>query len=120
MRVEAQFINDFISNQNTKNCFDSIKPSKNEEILENFNSSVNFKDGRYEVSFPFKEFHQELGDNYLTSKSRLKNVFKKFKEYTELFLEYDKIINKQKNLNNVEKMTNYEVGATHYLPQTSY
>ena len=65
MRVEAQFIIDFISNQNTKNCFDSIKPSKNEEILENFNSSVNFKDGRYEVSFPFKEFHQELGDNYL-------------------------------------------------------
>ena len=65
MPVEAQFINDFISNQNTKNCFDSIKPSKNEEILENFNSSVNFKDGRYEVSFPFKEFHQELGDNYL-------------------------------------------------------
>ena len=118
---EAEFINsDFISNQNIKNCFDSMEPLKNEEVFENFNSSVNFKDRRYEVSFPFKEFHQELGDNYLTSKSCLKNVFKKFKEYTELLLEYDKIINKQKNLNNVEKMTNYEVGATHYLPQTSY
>ena len=80
MRIEAEFINsDIISNQNMKNCFDSMKPSKNEEILENFTSLVDFKDGRYEVSFPFKEFHQELVDNYLTSKGRLKNLFKKFK-----------------------------------------
>ena len=72
MRVEAEFINsDIISNQNMKNCFDSMKPSKNEET-----SLVNFKDGRYEVSLPFKEFHQELGDNYLTSKGRLKNLKK--------------------------------------------
>ena len=72
MRVEAEFINsDIISNQHMKNCFDSMKPSKNEET-----SLVNFKDGRYEVSFPFKEFHQELGDNYLTSKGRLKNLKK--------------------------------------------
>ena len=117
MRVEEEFINsDFISNQNIKNCFDSMKPSKNEEVLENFNSSVNFKDGRYEVSFPFKEFHQELGDNYLTNKGRLKNLFKKLKENKELLFEYDKIINKPKNLNIVEKVTDYEVGATQYLP----
>ena len=45
MRAEAEFINsDFISNQNIKNCFGSMKPSKN-EVLEYFNSSVNFKDG---------------------------------------------------------------------------
>ena len=30
--------------------------------------------------------------------------------------EYDKIINEQKNFNIVEKVTDYEVGATHYLP----
>ena len=91
----------------TLKFFDSMKQSKNEENLENFNSSVNFNDGRYEVSFPFKEFHQELGDNYLTSKSRLRILFKKFKENKELLFEYDKIIN--------EKVTDNEVGATHYL-----
>ena len=117
MRVEAEFINsDFISNQNIRNCFDSMKRSKNEEVLGNFNSSVNLKDGRYAVSFPFKEFHQELGDNYLTSKGRLKNLFKKFKENEELLFGTDKIINEQKNLNIVEKVTDYEVGATHYSP----
>ena len=117
MRVEAEFINsDFISNQNIRNCFDSMKRSKNEEVLGNFNSSVNLKDGRYAVSFPFKEFHQELGDNYLTSKGRLKNLFKKFKENEELLFGNDKIINEQKNLNIVEKVTDYEVGATHYSP----
>ena len=117
MRVEAEFINsDFISNQNIRNCFDSMKRSKNEELLGNFNSSVNLKDGRYAVSFPFKEFHQELGDNYLTSKGRLKNLFKKFKENEELLFGNDKIINEQKNLNIVEKVTDYEVGATHYSP----
>ena len=31
--------------------------------------------------------------------------------------EYDKIINEQKNLNIVEMVTGYEVGATHYLPR---
>ena len=30
--------------------------------------------------------------------------------------EYDKFINQQNNLNIVEKLTDYEVGATHYLP----
>ena len=45
MRAEAEFINsDFISNQNIKNCFGSMKQSKN-ELLEYFNSSANFKDG---------------------------------------------------------------------------
>ena len=117
MRVEAEFINsDFISNQNIGNCFDSMKRSKNEEVLGHFNSSVNLKDGRYAVSFPFKEFHQELGDNYLTSKGRLKNLFKKFKENEELLFGNDKIINEQKNLNIAEKVTDYEVGATHYSP----
>ena len=117
MRVEAEFINsDFISKQNIKNCVDSMKPSKNEEVLENFNSSVNFKDGRYEVSLPFKKFHQELGDNYLTSKGRLKNLFKNFKENKKLLFEYDKTINEQKNLNIVEKVIHYGVEATHYLP----
>ena len=77
MRVKAEFIDsDFISNQNIKKCFDSMKPSKSKEVLENFNSSVNFKDGGYEVSFPFKEFHQELGNNHLTSKGRLKVCLK--------------------------------------------
>ena len=30
--------------------------------------------------------------------------------------EYDKIITEQKNLNIVEKVTDHEVSATHYLP----
>ena len=84
IRVEAEFVNsDFISKQNIKNCFDSMKSSKSKKVSENFNSSVNFKDGRYE----------ELDDNYLTSKGRLRSLFKKFKENKELLFEYDKIIN---------------------------
>ena len=97
-----------------------MKPSKKEEVLESFNSSVNFKDGRYEVSFFFKEFHQELGDNCLTSKGRLKNLFKKFKKIRNLCLIMIKLLTKeQKNLNAVKKVTDYEVGATHYLPHRS-
>ena len=46
----------------------------------------------------------------------MKNLFKKCKENKELLFEYDKIINEQINLNIVEKVTNYEVGATHYFP----
>ena len=38
MHVEAELINsDFFSKQNIENCFNSIKPSKNEVVLANFN-----------------------------------------------------------------------------------
>ena len=46
----------------------------------------------------------------------MKILFKKFKENQELLFEYDKFINEQNNLNIVEKVTDYEVEATHYLP----
>ena len=51
----------------------------------------------------------------LKCKGRLKNLFKKFKENKKFLFEYDKVINEQKNLNIVEKVTDYEAGATHYL-----
>ena len=85
-----------IYSQNIKNCFDSTKPSKNEEVLENLNSLVNFKDGRYEVSFLFKEFHQELGDNYLTSKGRLKNYLKNLKNIKNFCLSMTKLLTNKK------------------------
>ena len=54
---EAEFINsDFISNQNIKNCFDSMEPSKDEEVFENFNSSVNFKIGGMKFLSLLKNF----------------------------------------------------------------
>ena len=116
VRVEAEFFDsDFISNQNIKNCFDSKKPSKSKEVLENFNSSVNFKDGRCEASFPFKEFHQKLGNNHLTSKGRFKNLFKKLKRIKNFGMTVTKLLTNKKKLNFVEKVNDYEVVATHYL-----
>ena len=76
----------------------------------------------HEVSFPVKDFHDELGDSYLTNKGRLKNFFKRFKENKNSLLEYNEIIiyyiyiNEQKNLNVIEEATDYEVEPTHYLP----
>ena len=52
----------------------------------------------------------------MTSKGRLKNLFKKFKENKEPLFEHDKVINEQRNLNIVEKVADYEVGPIHYLP----
>ena len=39
--------------------------------LENFDESIVFKDGRYDVCLPWKETHPTLPDNYQLSKKRL-------------------------------------------------
>ena len=44
-------------------------------VLEDFDSSIHFKEGRYEVSLPWKEYHVPLPTNYELSLNRLKGLY---------------------------------------------
>lgn len=45
-------------------------------LHDTFKENVSFKDGRYEVSLPWKEFYDHLLDNYMLSLRRLEGLIK--------------------------------------------
>ena len=118
LRVEAQIQDEnFLANEHIKNCLDFQKPTKNENIFNEFKETTIFENGRYQVDLPFKKNHDDIGDNFKNSKARLKSLFNNtFKENKELFIEYDKIIKEQRNLKVIETAGDYKPGETHYLP----
>ena len=81
-------------------------------------STIKFKEGRYEVSLPWKQFHQPLPDNYSLSLRRLHNLLKHLRQNPALLTEYDCIIQDQIERGIVEDVPVSEARSahTHYLP----
>ena len=48
--------------------------SPEKTLYEDFSKSVTFRDGRYEVSLPWREVHEPLPDNYQLSLGRLRSL----------------------------------------------
>ena len=121
LKVEAEILEKtFVTHNDIKSCFETDSFWKNQvdddEILEKFKRDTIFENDHYEVKLPFKEIHDDIGDNYVTSKCRLKSLMNKFKNNDELLIEYDRIIHEQKNLEIIEHAGDYKVNGTHYLP----
>ena len=89
-------------------------------VLETFNSTVTFKNQRYEVGLPWKEVHDTLPDNYSLSERRLQSLLKRLKLKPEQLAEYDHVIKDQLNRGIVEKIDKSEETQPdrqiHYLP----
>ena len=64
-------------------------------LYDEFASNIVFQDGRYQVSLPWKEFHEPLADNYLLSVRRLRGLLQRLKRDPELLKEYDHTIREQ-------------------------
>ena len=92
---------------------------KADSVLEEFTQTVQFKNGRYEVSLPWKSSHPMLPDNYLLSKKRLDGLVKRLRHDPEVLREYDSIIQSQRSQGIVEEVDPQEESANgqiHYLP----
>ena len=61
-------------------------------VCDRFTSTLQVKDGRYEVSLPWREYHEDLPDNYHLSRRRLRGLLKRLQQSPE---EYDSIIHDQ-------------------------
>ena len=88
-------------------------------IHDTLKENVSFKNGKYEVSFPWKEFHDPLPDNYILSLRRLKGRTKWIRQTPEILREYNAIIQDQINKVVVKVVPDSEVaqeGQVHYLP----
>ena len=88
-------------------------------VHDEFESTIAFKDGRYEVNLPWKEQYQILPDNFEMSRRRLMSLLQRLQRDPEILKEYDAVIKDQLNRGIVEivdKKDVGEMGKVHYMP----
>ena len=86
-------------------------------VYDDFASSVQFKEGRYEVALPWKDDHTPLPQNYELCKKRLQGLLRRLQQEPTILQEYDTIIRDQLTKGIVQVVTNPEDGGNvHYLP----
>ena len=88
-------------------------------VLTQFEEKIQFRDGRYEVSLPWKDPHPVLPTNYQLCLKRLHGLFHRLQQNPSLLEEYDTIIQNQVQQRIVQPVEDSEATETenvHYLP----
>ena len=65
---------------------------KKDNIEDHLIYAIEFKERRYEISLPWKEFHPPLQDNYDFSLHRLKGLLPKLRRDPQILEQYSTII----------------------------
>uniref|UniRef100_A0ABD2X9A7 Integrase catalytic domain-containing protein n=1 Tax=Trichogramma kaykai TaxID=54128 RepID=A0ABD2X9A7_9HYME len=96
---------------------DTLSKIQHQELVqEHFNETVEFKDGRYQVSLPWKDNHPELHDNLNAVEKRLKGLTRKLQQ-ENLFQDYHDVLMDWLNTGIIEKLPNATVPLRgYYLP----
>ena len=94
-----------------------IRPDE-KSVHDGTSSSIKFREGRYKVSLPWKQFHQPLPDNYHLSHKRLHGLLTRLHRNPALLQDYDRIIQEQIDKGIVEDAPAAGDNSTclHYLP----
>ena len=89
-----------------------------DQVLNDFNDTVEKRNGRYHVKWPWKSENPELPDNYGLAYGRLKSTIKHMRENKELLEAYDKIIKTQLEKGMIEPIENEQnqKNLVHYIP----
>ena len=90
-----------------------------QSVFAEFEESIQFQDGRYEVSLPWKDPHPVLPDNYQLCLKRLQSLLRHIRQDPVTLQEYDSVIQnhtKQGIVQPVEDLESKEVVKVHYLP----
>ena len=91
--------------------------TSNTSVYEEFSSTIQFKNGRYEVSLPWKGSQMHLADNYQLCLKRLQGLMRRLRQDESLLKEYNSIIECQLQQGIVEVAETLREGEkVHYLP----
>ena len=97
---------------------DSPYDSDDKEAQRLFHESISFRDGRYEVGWPWKA-HNDLPDNYQLAKGRLTTLLRRFRREPETLKTYNHVLQEQLQASIIE-VAPPEVDRfthrLHYLP----
>lgn len=95
---------------------DSPNTNRDEEAIKQFNESTTLKNGRYHVSWPWKDYPPELPTNYGLAYGRLVGLVKRLDK--ETLTMYDKTLSDQLERKIIEEVPNEKERnhPVHYLP----
>ncbi|XP_060579216.1 uncharacterized protein LOC132736151 [Ruditapes philippinarum] len=95
------------------NCDDS-------NAMSQFIENLSYKDGRYHVSWPWKDETPDIPENRQLAVGRLKSVVRKLENHPDLLQKYSSVLKEQLENGIIEKVTqNKRDGLCHYLPHHS-
>ena len=95
-----------------------IQSPNSDPVSDQFANTVKMKDGRYEVSLPWREHHDPLPSNYDLSRRQLHGLLQRLRRERMILREYDTIIRDQLQRGIIEVVDDSAdaTGNTHYLP----
>ena len=83
---------------------DSPVESDNDVALKKFNETLKYDEGRYTVTWPWKEEQPDLPDNRALALGRLKSLVSRMRNNPELIQKYEDIITDQREKGIIEKV----------------
>ena len=100
---------------------ESLGITQNEpSVHEAFKKSIQFKNGRYKVSLPWRPNQSQLPTNLELARKRLQGLLKRLRQHPEVQQEYHAVIQEQLRLGIVEKCSDQlrqsSNDTIHYLP----
>ena len=92
-------------------------PPNESSVYERFENNIKFKDNRYSVILPIKDYHPLLPDNYELSLKRLYQLRERLAKGEMILKQYDEIIQDQLEHGIIEEVkSDGVVGNVTYLP----
>lgn len=96
---------------------DKVLSSEDETAMASFKQSIKFEDGRYHVTWPWKNEELDLPENKELAFGRLRSCLKRLKNKPEVLEKYDGVIQEQLSKGIVEKVPDHaSTGLKHYIP----
>ncbi|XP_060608071.1 uncharacterized protein LOC132760172 [Ruditapes philippinarum] len=98
---------------------DKDKMNDDELSMRKFKSTLTFQDGRYSVTWPWKEENPDLPENKGLAIGRLKSCLKRLENKPDLLEKYNNVIKDQRSKGVIEKVQDSGKGKEymhHYIP----
>lgn len=97
---------------------DSPQIKDDDLAIENFNETIEYDKGRYNVTWPWKSKEPDLPENFGLAKGRLNSLIQRLNKRPELLSKYDDIIQQQLEQGIIEKVDHKteEGPVNHYIP----
>ena len=98
---------------------ESLGVKQNERsVYQGFQEDITFRDGRYEVSLPWKPSHPTLPDHYELALKRLGGLLKRLRHTPSVLCQYDAVIQDQLSCGIIEPVDELKAPSdqVHYLP----
>ena len=96
--------------------YDNPRTTNEVKVTKNFKETINFENGRYQITWPWKNETLDLSVNRELI-GRLRSTVSRMKNKPDLMKQYDAILQDQFDKGVIEKVNStFADGATHYLP----